>query len=283
MDNMYRILAKEVLTPTVKKLVVEAPKVARVCEPGQFVVVRVNETGERIPLTVADFNRDEGTVTLVFQEVGKTTKLLGNLEEGDSILDFVGPLGRRSEAHKRFGTVVAIGGGCGSAIVYPVARAFKESGNYLITINGARTADLLVFRDEMEGIADESYITTDDGSCGIHGFGTTVLSDLIQKGRQIDLVFAVGPAIMMKFVAKTTESAEIPTIVSLNSIMVDGTGMCGACRVTVGGKMRFACVDGPEFDGHKVDFDELLSRLNAYAEKEKVSDELWDETLGGGR
>lgn len=275
MDIMYRILAKEVLNPIVKKLVVEAPKVARVCEPGQFVVVRVDETGERIPLTVADFNRDEGTITLVFQEVGKTTKLLGSLEEGDSILDFVGPLGRRSEAHKRFGTVVAIGGGCGSAIVYPVARAFKESGNYLITINGARTADLLVFRDEMERIADESYVTTDDGSCGIHGFGTAVLSDLIQKGRQIDLVFAVGPAIMMKFVAKTTESAEIPTIVSLNSIMVDGTGMCGACRITVGGQMRFACVDGPEFDGHKVDFDELLSRLNAYVDKEKVSDEFW--------
>lgn len=278
---MYRILFKEVLNPNVKKLVVEAPRVARVCEPGQFVVIRVNETGERIPLTVADFNRDEGTITLVFQELGKTTKLLGSLEEGDAILDLVGPLGRRSEAHKKYGTVVAIGGGCGSAIVYPVARAFKESGNYLITINGARTADLLVFRDEMERIADESYITTDDGSCGIHGFGTTALSDLIQKGRDIDLVFAVGPAIMMKFVAKTTESANIPTIVSLNSIMVDGTGMCGACRVTVGGHMRFACVDGPEFDGHKVDFDELLSRLDAYVEKEKLSERIWDEKSGG--
>lgn len=282
MDTMYRIVGKEVINPIVKKLVVEAPRVARVCQPGQFVVVRVNETGERIPLTVADFDRDGGTVTLVFQEVGKSTKLLGTLKEGDGILDFVGPLGKKSEADKRYGTVVAIGGGCGSAIVYPVARAFKEAGNHLITINGARNADLLVFRDEMERISDESFITTDDGSCGIHGFVTTVLADLLQQGRKIDLVFAVGPAIMMKFVAKTTEEAKIPTIVSLNSIMLDGTGMCGACRVTVGGQTRFACVDGPEFDGHKVDFDELLGRLNAYVDKEKISDELWDEKMGGG-
>ncbi|NHJ12754.1 MAG: sulfide/dihydroorotate dehydrogenase-like FAD/NAD-binding protein [Candidatus Thorarchaeota archaeon] len=278
---MYRIVSKEVLNPIVKKLVVEAPRVARVCQPGQFVVVRVNETAERIPLTVADFSRDEGTVTLVFQEVGKSTKLLGTLEEGDYIQDFVGPLGKKSEADKKYGTVVAIGGGCGSAIVYPVARAFKEAGNHLITINGARNADLLVFRDEMERISDESFITTDDGSCGIHGFVTTVLGDLVQQGRKIDLVFAVGPAIMMKFVAKTTEAAKIPTIVSLNSIMLDGTGMCGACRVTVGGQTRFACVDGPEFDGHKVDFDELLGRLNAYVAKEKLSDELWETKVGG--
>jgi len=179
------------------------------------------------------------------------------------------------------GTVVAIGGGCGSAIVFPVARAFKEAGNHLITINGARSMDLLLYRDEMEKISDETFETTDDGSCGVHGFVTNVLADLIAEGRQIDLVFAVGPVPMMKFVAKTTESKKIPTLVSLNSIMVDGTGMCGACRVNVGGQMKFACVDGPEFDGHEVDFDELMGRLNAYKEQETISEKQWVEEHGG--
>ncbi len=276
---MYEIVLKETLASvegtTTTHMVIKAPDVARVCKPGQFVIIRVNETGERIPLTVADYNREKGEVTIVFQEVGKSTKLLGSLEKGDFVHDFVGPLGKATVTEKKYGTVVAIGGGCGSAIAYPVAKAYKEAGNYLITINGARSMDLLIYRDEMNAIADEAYETTDDGTCGVHGFVTNVLSDLIQQGKQIDLVFAVGPVPMMKFVAKTTEAKGIHTVVSLNSIMVDGTGMCGACRVNVGGKMKFSCVDGPEFDGHQVDFDELMARLSAYKEEEAISDELW--------
>jgi NAD(P)H-flavin reductase len=278
---MYEILSKKVLNEVTKMMVVAAPEIARVCKPGQFVMIRVNETGERFPLTIADFDRDKGTITIVFQEVGKSTLLLGSLETGDMIEDFVGPLGKPSPTEKKYGTVVAIGGGCGSAIVFPVARAFKETGNYLITINGARSMDLLLHRDEMESISDENYITTDDGSCGVHGFVTNVLADLISQGRQIDLVFAVGPVPMMKFVSKTTQAQKIHTLVSLNSIMLDGTGMCGACRVHVGGQMKFACVDGPEFNGHEVDFDELMGRLNAYKEKEAISEKQWREKHGG--
>jgi NAD(P)H-flavin reductase len=277
---MYEILSKKVLNEVTKMMVVAAPEIARVCKPGQFVMIRVNETGERFPLTIADFDRDKGTITIVFQEVGKSTLLLGSLETGDMIEDFVGPLGKPSPTEKKYGTVVAIGGGCGSAIVFPVARAFKEAGNHLITINGARSMDLLLYRDEMETISDEHYITTDDGTCGVHGFVTTVLADLISQGRKIDLVFAVGPVTMMKFVSKTTEAQKIRTLVSLNSIMLDGTGMCGACRVHVGGQMKFACVDGPEFDGHQVDFDELMGRLNAYKEKEAISEKEWREKHG---
>lgn len=279
---MYEIVEKRTLNPMTKMMVIKAPDVARVCKPGQFMMIRVNETGERFPLTVADFDRKEGTVTIVYQEVGKSTKLLGSKNKGDHILDFVGPLGKPTHAEK-VGTVVAIGGGCGTAIAFPVARAFKEAGNYLITINGARSSSLLLYREEMKSISDETYETTDDGSCGVHGFVTNVLGDLIQEGRQIDLVFAVGPVPMMKFVAKTTEAKKIPTIVSLNSIMVDGTGMCGACRVQVGGAMKFACVDGPEFDGHQVDFNDLMGRLNAYVDLEAQSEELWEKEHGGSK
>jgi len=278
---MYQVLAKETLNSVTKMMVVRAPDVARVCRPGQFVMIRVDETGERFPLTVGDFDRTKGTITIVFQEVGKSTKLLGSLNVGDSITDFVGPLGKPTEADKYYGTVVAIGGGCGTAICYPVARAYKEAGNYLITINGARSGDLLLFRDKMKQISDEMYETTDDGTCGIHGFVTNVLADLIQKGRKIDLVFAVGPVPMMKFVSRTTQPVNIRTIVSLNSIMVDGTGMCGACRVTVGGRTRFTCVDGPEFDGHEVDYNELMGRLGAYSEQEAVSNNRWAALHGG--
>lgn len=278
---MYEIVFKQILNPITKMMVVRAPEVARVCKPGQFVMIKVNETGERIPLTIADFDREKGDVTIVFQEVGKSTKLLGSLNQGEYIQDFVGPLGKASPTDKKYGTVVAIGGGCGSAIVFPVARAFKEAGNYLITINGARSMELLLYRKQMQEISDEFYETTDDGSCGVHGFVTTVLSELIANNREIDLVFAVGPVPMMKFVSKTTEAKKIPTLVSLNSIMVDGTGMCGACRVNVGGQMKFACVDGPEFDGHQVDFNELMGRLNAYREYELKSEELWDNEHGG--
>ncbi len=278
---MYEVKSKRVLNPTTKMLVVTAPDITKVCKPGQFVVVRVNETGERIPLTIADFDRSKGLITLVFQEVGKSTKLLGSLAVGASILDVVGPLGKPTDAERKYGTVVVIGGGCGTAICYPVAKAFKAAGNYLITINGARSADLLIFRKEMEALSDEMFETTDDGTCGIHGFVTTVLSDLIQKGRKIDLVFAVGPVPMMKFVSKTTEAPKIPTVVSLNSLMVDATGMCGACRVTVGGQMRFTCVDGPDFDGHQVDYNELMGRLNAYKEQETIADTKWNVAHGG--
>jgi ferredoxin--NADP+ reductase len=280
---MYEIKAKRVLNSSTKMLVLTAPDVTRVCRPGQFVMVRANETGERIPLTIADCDRKKGEITIVFQEVGKSTKLLGSLEVGQSVQDVVGPLGKPTEAEKRYGTVVVIGGGCGTAICYPVAKAFKEAGNYLITINGARTADLLIFRNEMEAISDEMYETTDDGTCGVHGFVTTVLGDLIQKGRKIDLVFAVGPVPMMKFVSKTTEPKKIPTVVSLNSLMVDATGMCGACRVTVGGQMRFTCVDGPDFDGHQVDYNELMGRLNAYRDQEVISDTRWSKEHGGSK
>ncbi len=278
---MYKIVSKKVLNPVTKMLVVRAPEIAKVCKPGQFVMVRANETGERIPLTIADFNRERGLITIVFQEVGKSTKLLGSLKRGEYIQDFVGPLGKPSATDKKYGTVVAIGGGCGSAIVYPVARAFKEAGNYLITINGARTMELLLYRKQMREISDEFYVTTDDGTCGVHGFVTNVLGELIQNDRKIDLVFAVGPVPMMKFVSKTTEAKKIPTLVSLNSIMVDGTGMCGACRVSVDGQMKFACVDGPEFDGHKVDFQELMGRLNAYRTYEAESDKRWADQHGG--
>jgi ferredoxin--NADP+ reductase len=279
--HMYEVKFKRALNPTTKMLVVSAPDIVKVCKPGQFVVVRVNETGERIPLTIADLDKGKGLITLVFQEVGKSTKLLGSLAVGASILDVVGPLGKPTDADRKYGTVVVIGGGCGTAICYPVAKAFKAAGNYLITINGARSADLLIFRKEMEAISDEMYETTDDGTCGIHGFVTTVLADLIQKGRKIDLVFAVGPVPMMKFVSKTTEAPKIPTVVSLNSLMVDATGMCGACRVTVGGQMRFTCVDGPDFDGHLVDYSELMGRLNAYREQETTADARWNEAHGG--
>ncbi len=280
---MYEIKAKRVLNSSTKMLVLTAPDVTRVCRPGQFVIVRANETGERIPLTIADCDREKGEITIVFQEVGKSTKLLGSLEVGQSVQDVVGPLGKPTDAEKKYGTVVVIGGGCGTAICYPVAKAFKEAGNYLITINGARTADLLIFRREMEAISDEMYETTDDGTCGVHGFVTTVLGDLIQKGRKIDLVFAVGPVPMMKFVSKTTEPKKIPTVVSLNSLMVDATGMCGACRVTVGGQMRFTCVDGPDFDGHQVDYNELMGRLNAYRDQEVISDARWSKEHGGSK
>ncbi|RDE11683.1 MAG: sulfide/dihydroorotate dehydrogenase-like FAD/NAD-binding protein [Candidatus Thorarchaeota archaeon] len=278
---MYKIVSKKVLNSVTKMLVVRAPEIAKVCKPGQFVIVRANETGERIPLTIADFNRERGLITIVFQEVGKSTKLLGSFKRGEYVQDLVGPLGKPSPTDKKYGTVVAIGGGCGSAIVYPVARAFKEAGNYLITINGARTMELLLYRKQMREISDEFYVTTDDGSCGVHGFVTNVLGDLIQNDRKIDLVFAVGPVPMMKFVSKTTEAKQIPTLVSLNSIMVDGTGMCGACRVSVGGQMKFACVDGPEFDGHQVDFQELMGRLNAYRTYEAEADKRWINQQGG--
>ena len=274
----YKIVKKRVLGPDSKMFVVEAPYVARNAKPGQFIILRVNETGERIPLTIAGSDREKGLVTIIFQEVGKTTKLLGTLEEGDEILDFVGPLGKPTEI-ENFGTVMTLGGGFGTAVLYPLVKAIKEKGNYVITAIGARTRDLIILEEEMREISDEVYITTDDGSYGRKGFVTEVLADFLKEGRKIDRVFSVGPVPMMKATANVTKPYGVKTIVSLNPIMVDGTGMCGACRVEVGGKTKFACIDGPEFDAHEVNFDLLMKRLGMYREEEKASLERFLEEI----
>ncbi|MCD6086463.1 MAG: sulfide/dihydroorotate dehydrogenase-like FAD/NAD-binding protein [Candidatus Hydrothermae bacterium] len=274
----YKIVKKRVLGPDSKMFVIEAPYVARNAKPGQFIILRVNERGERIPLTVAGSDREKGSVTIIFQEVGKTTKLLGTLEEGDEILDFVGPLGKPTEI-ENFGTVMTLGGGFGTAVLYPLVKAIKEKGNYVITAIGARTKDLVILEDEMREISDEVYITTDDGSYGRKGFVTEVLADFLKEGRKIDRVFSVGPVPMMKATANVTKPYGVKTIVSLNPIMVDGTGMCGACRVEVGGKTKFACIDGPEFDAHEVNFDLLMKRLGMYREEEKASLERFLEEI----
>lgn len=267
---MNRIIKKKRLTEGVNLFEIEAPLIANKRKPGQFVILRINEKGERIPLTIADVNKEKGTITIVAQVVGKTTKHLGSLNPNDSLLDLVGPLGQPTHIEK-FGMVVAIGGGVGHAVCYPIARAMKEAGNYLISIIGARTKELIILEDETRKFADELYITTDDGSYGKKGLVTDQLKEIIDKGKKIDLVLTAGPAIMMKFVSQLTKQYGIKTIVSLNSIMVDGTGMCGACRVEVGGKTKFACVDGPEFDGHEVNYDLLMKRLATYKEEEKLA------------
>lgn len=270
---MAKILKKEVLTPQIKLMVIDAPWVARKARPGQFVVLRINEQGERIPLTIADFDLQEETVTIIFQEVGKTTMVLGDLEEGDEILDFIGPLGKEIE-EKYFGHVVCVGGGVGIAPTYPKARAFKEKGNRVTSIIGARSSNLLFWEEEMRRVSDELFVTTDDGTYGEKGFVTQILERVLNKDK-VDLVVAVGPVIMMKMTSLLTEKYSIPTLVSLNPIMVDGTGMCGCCRVTVGGKCKFTCVDGPVFDGHQVDFDELMARQRIYLEEEKRALDAW--------
>ncbi len=276
---MAKILKKEVLGPGIKRFEVEAPDIARKALPGQFVVLRINEPGERIPLTIGDLRPAEGVVVIVFQEVGKSTKLLGTLKKGDSILDFTGPLGKPSEVEK-FGTVVCVAGGVGTPEVFPLARALKQAGNKVISILGFRNKDLILMEAEMRTVSDELIVTTDDGSNGNKGFVTDALKQLIERGEKIDRVLAVGPVIMMKMVSKLTEPHAIPTIVSLNPIMLDGTGMCGACRVEVGGETKLACVDGPEFDGHKVDFDLLMQRLKIYLPEEKESLELFEKACG---
>ncbi|MGC8894242.1 MAG: sulfide/dihydroorotate dehydrogenase-like FAD/NAD-binding protein [candidate division WOR-3 bacterium] len=273
----YRILKKETLAPQIKLMEIEAPYVARVARPGQFIVLRIHEQGERIPITIGKADREKGTLTIAFQEVGKTTFQLGTLEAGDELLDVVGPLGKASEIEK-FGTVVAIGGGIGVPLLYPIVKALKEAGNWIIMIEGARCAELLVLEDWFRPIVDDLRITTDDGSRGRKGFVSDELKDILESGEKVDRVIAVGPAIMMKVVSELTRPYGIPTIVSLNSIMVDGTGMCGACRVELDGKTKFACVDGPEMDGHKVDFDLLMKRLDAYKAMEKESLELFLKT-----
>jgi ferredoxin--NADP+ reductase len=272
---MNQILAKSELVPTVKKFIVETPDIAGKIKAGQFIVLRYREEGERIPLSIADFDSEAGTITLIFKEIGKSTMELGNLNEGDTILDLIGPLGTPSHVEK-FGTVVAVGGGIGTAPVLPLIKALKEVGNKIITIIGAQSESQLILVEEAKKYSDEVIITTDDGSAGRKGLVTEALQGLIDGGEKIDYVFAAGPAIMMKFVAKTTEPYKIKTDVSLNSIMVDGTGMCGACRVSVGDKTKFACVDGPDFDGHEVDFDLLMTRQRMYEVEESRAKKLCD-------
>ncbi|HBA27264.1 MAG TPA: sulfide/dihydroorotate dehydrogenase-like FAD/NAD-binding protein [Nitrospinae bacterium] len=273
---MNKILEKKVWwkdAPAIKEFVVEAPWIAEKHKAGQFVILRVSENGERIPLTISNKNIEKGTINILFQEVGKTTMTLGKLNVGDNIFDLAGPLGKPTHIEK-FGTVVCIGGGIGVAPVHPIAQALKYAGNLVISILGARTKEILIYEDLMKKCSNEVRITTDDGSYGRHGFVTDELKSMIESGMKIDLVVTIGPAIMMKMVCKVTEPHKILTFASLNTIMVDGTGMCGACRVTVGGKTKFVCVDGPEFDGHQVNFDEMMARLRQYVDEEKVAKEL---------
>ena len=267
---MYQILKAKELTTNIFQMVVKAPRVAKSCLPGQFVIVRTDEEGERIPLTICDYDREEGTITIVFQIVGAGTQFMSSLKEGDSFCDFVGPLGCPSEFCKeslddlKKKKIVFIAGGVGTAPVYPQVKWLHENGVDCDVIVGSKTKDLLILEDEMKKVATNLYVTTDDGSYGRSGMVTKTLQDLVDEGNKYDVCVAIGPMIMMKFVCKLTKELNIPTIVSLNPIMVDGTGMCGACRVTVGDKVKFACVDGPEFDGHLVDFDEAMKRQTLY-------------------
>ncbi len=271
---MYEILRAEELTANIYLMEVEAKRVAKSCNPGQFVIVRMDENGERIPLTICDYNREKGTVTIVFQIVGAGTQMMSTLKAGDSFHDFVGPLGQASEFvnedldELKKKNIIFVAGGVGTAPVYPQVKWLHEKGIAADVIVGAKTKDLLILEKEMEAVAGNLYVTTDDGSYGRSGMVTKTLQDLVDEGKKYDVCVAIGPMIMMKFVCKLTKELGIPTIVSLNPIMVDGTGMCGACRVTVGGKVKFACVDGPEFNGHEVDFDEAMKRQQIYKTEE---------------
>jgi ferredoxin--NADP+ reductase len=277
---MFEILEKERIGPGVHRAVISAPEIARAHHPGQFIILRTHEDGERIPLTVADKDFDKGTITLVWQEVGVTTYYMGTMCVGDKLQDLCGPLGKPTHIEK-FGTVVGIGGGIGVAPLYPITKGMHDAGNHVITIIGARTQGLLIMTEDMKKISDETLIATDDGSFGIHGFVTQVLQGIINKGTKIDLCVAIGPVPMMKAVVNVTRKADVSTVVSLNPIMVDGTGMCGACRVEVGGKTLFGCVDGPEFDGLEVDFDLLMKRLSMYKGPELIALNNFRETPRG--
>lgn len=267
---MNKIIQKSRLAEDIYLFVVEAPKIAKKRRAGNFVIVRANESGERIPLTIVDSDIEQGTITLIVQSVGKTTRLLNSLYPGDALADVIGPLGHPTPIENA-GTVVCIGGGVGAAEVLPIAKAAKAAGNQVISILGARSKGLLILEEEMRRASDELYVVTDDGSYARRGVVTDPLIDLIEQERKLDTVYAIGPAPMMQAVAKSTEPHKIKTYVSLNPVMIDGTGMCGGCRVTVGGKTRFACVDGPEFDAHQVDFDILISRNRAHHEQEQAS------------
>ena len=264
-----KVLEKKQLSENVFKMVLDAPKIAKKRKAGQFVVIRIHEEGERIPLTIADADSERGTVTIIYQVVGKSTMHLADLNAGDEVLDLVGPLGKPTHIEK-VGTIACIGGGVGIAPMYPITQAMKNVGNHIVTIIGARTKDLIFMEDEMRVVSDEMIVTTDDGSYGFHGFVSQALEDkYLMPGKKIDMVVAIGPVPMMRAVCDTTKKYNVPTVVSLNSIMVDATGMCGACRVSVGGKTKFVCVDGPEFDGHQVNFKELIDRQRIYLNDEK--------------
>lgn len=276
---MFKILSKRVIGPEMFEMVVFAPNVARRVEPGQFIMVRVNERGERIPLSIGDFDRQSQTITIVFQRVGKSSYMLSMLNEGDNILDVVGPLGNPTEV-ENFGTVVCVGGGIGIAPIYPIAMKLKNSGNRVISIIGYRSKEHVFWEDRLREASHELLVATNDGSYGEKGFVTDVLKKLLDNDVRIDRIITIGPPIMMKAVADMTRPYSIKTIASLNSIMVCGLGMCGACRVTVGGKTKFTCADGPDFDAHLVDFDEFMKRLNVYREEERLSFEIWKKEVG---
>jgi len=268
---MNQILFKERLAPEVYRMRVRAPLIAEERKPGQFIILQLDtEFGERIPLTIADADVQEGSITIIFQVAGKSTKLLAGMEPGQKIANLVGPLGRPTHI-EQFGTVVCVGGGIGMAPLYPIAQGMKEAGNRLIVIIGARTKELVILEPEMRALADEVIICTDDGSYGRKGLVTEPLQELCAQGAKPDLAVAIGPPLMMKFCSLATKPFGVPTVVSLNTIMIDGTGMCGGCRVTVGGKTKFVCVDGPEFDGHQVDFDQMIQRLGSYREQERIA------------
>lgn len=267
---MFKILHAEFLAPGIKRFIIAAPRIARKQKPGQFVILRIYEEGERIPVTIENSDPERGTINIVVQSAGKTTQLLNSLETGGSILDVVGPLGKPSEVAK-YGTVVVVGGGVGTAMAYPTAAALKRAGNRVLSIVGARTKDLVILESEMRAVSDALMITTDDGSYVEKGFVTDKLRQLIQNGTRIDLVLAVGPIVMMKAIAELTRKENIRTVVSLNPIMIDGTGMCGGCRVLIDGKSEFACVDGPEFDAHRVNFEVLVQRNAMYRDAEQQS------------
>jgi NAD(P)H-flavin reductase len=275
---MHQILEHTILGPNVHLYRFDAPDVAQYRKPGQFVIIRVNETGERIPLTIAAVDRQEGSITLIVQSVGKTTLEMAQLQKGDSIPDICGPLGEPTHIEK-VGNVLCVGGGIGTAPLYPVTRAMRDIGNHVTSILGARSKELLILEEQMKDASDELVITTDDGSYGMKGLVTHAIQKLVDEGNKYDLCVCMGPPIMMKFVSLLTKELGIPCLVSLNPIMVDGTGMCGGCRVSVGGETKFACVDGPEFDGHLVDFDEMMGRLTMYQKLEKESmDHFMGET-----
>ncbi len=273
---MFKIVNREEMAQgTIVLNEIEAPRIARKAKPGQFVILQANEKGERIPLTMADVDPEKGTITIIYMIVGKSTALFATMKTGESYYAVIGPLGKATHIEK-IGKVVCVGGGTGIAVLHPITRGLKEAGNEVITILGSRSKDLLILEDKMAKVSDTLHICTDDGSKGHHGFVTDVLKDVLEK-EDINLVVAIGPVPMMKFVSMITKEKNVETMVSLNPIMVDGTGMCGGCRVSVGGQTKFACVDGPEFNGHEVDYDELTKRLQAYQENEKMSFEAFKE------
>jgi ferredoxin--NADP+ reductase len=272
---MNTICTREELGRNVIRFVVDAPLVATHRKPGQFVIIRVTDHGERIPLTIADANPEMGTISLIVQSVGKTTREVAMLRPGDAIHDIVGPLGKPTHI-QQFGSVLCVGGGIGIAPLYPIAKGMKEAHNNVITILGARTHDLLILEDDLRSVSDELIITTDDGSYGTRGLVTDAIRSLVSGGTHIDQAVVIGPPVMMKFTSQLTNELGIPTMASLNPIMIDGTGMCGGCRVTVGGEIKFACVDGPEFDAHKVDWDSMIRRLGTYRTAEQTAAERYD-------